>query len=167
MGTRREIDCGNRGGTCDLTTRRKQHDAISHQAGHVNLKGGGTYVFRTPHLPLDRPECDWPIADRIVAATAAPTYIPQKQLPNGKDNADGGLWAIDPGVVGLAEAARVIDEDNHCEGQAGRWDDVHARSIGTGQATYALAPPGGDADSAPTQPYKRALAVTREELPGT
>lgn len=113
----------------------------------VNLTDGETYVFRTPHLPIDRPEYDWPIADIIVAATAAPTYFPHKRLPDGKDYADGGLWAIDPGVVGLAEAARILDEETRCAGQTGRLDDVHMLSIGTGRATYTLAPPGGDAGS--------------------
>lgn len=30
-------------------------------------------------------------------------------MPDGKFYVDGGLWAIDPGVVALAEAARIID----------------------------------------------------------
>ena len=111
----------------------------------VNLSDGETCVFRTPHLPRERPEYDWPIADVIVAATAAPTYFPHKQMPDGKAYADGGLWANDPGVVALSEAARIIDNATRCEGHAERLSDVHVLSIGTGTASYTLAPPGGDA----------------------
>ena len=111
----------------------------------VNLTDGVTYVFRTPHLRRPRPEFDWPIADVIVAATAAPTYFPHKEMPDGKSYADGGLWAIDPGVVALAEAARMIDSESQSRGHAERLGEVHMLSIGTGSASYTLAPPGGDA----------------------
>ncbi|MEO1617578.1 MAG: CBASS cGAMP-activated phospholipase [Planctomycetota bacterium] len=111
----------------------------------VNLTDGETYVFRTPHLDIQRPEYDWPVADIIVASTAAPTYFPHKEMPDGKYYVDGGLWAIDPGVVALAEAARIIDGDAACEGKTERLENVHMLSIGTGTASYTLAPPGGDA----------------------
>ncbi|MEM6473545.1 MAG: hypothetical protein AAF802_28560 [Planctomycetota bacterium] len=80
-----------------------------------------------------------------MASTAAPTYFPHKEMPDGKSYADGGLWAIDPGVVALAEAAQMIDTDSQCRGKSERLGDVHMLSIGTGQASYILAPPGGDA----------------------
>ncbi|HBE70355.1 MAG TPA: hypothetical protein DDW52_19575 [Planctomycetaceae bacterium] len=111
----------------------------------VNLTDGETYVFRTPHLNRPRPEYDWKIADIIVAAAAAPTYFPHKEMPDGKAYADGGLWAIDPGVVALAEAARIIDSQTECCGKSEKLDDVHMLSLGTGTSTYTLAPPGGDA----------------------
>jgi patatin-like phospholipase/acyl hydrolase len=111
----------------------------------VNLTDGETYVFRTPHLDLPRPEYDWPIADIIVASTAAPTYFPHKEMPDGKFYVDGGLWAIDPGVVALSEAARIIDGDSQCHGRTERLGDVQMLSIGTGTASYTLAPPGADA----------------------
>lgn len=113
----------------------------------VNLTDGVAYVFRTPHSPEARPEYDWPLADIIGASAAAPTYFPHKQMPDGKAYADGGLWAIDPGVVALAEAANIIDHDTACRGHVERLDEVHMLSIGTGQAEYTLAPPGGDAGS--------------------
>lgn len=116
----------------------------------VNLSDGITCVFRTPHLPLDRPEYDWKISDIILAATAAPTYFPHKTMDDGKDYADGGLWAIDPGVVALAESARILKCD---QGQED-WEDgsvgldtsqIEMLSLGTGRSTYSLAAPGADA----------------------
>ncbi len=111
----------------------------------VNLTDGVTAVFRTPHLPIDRPEYEYRIADCIVAAAAAPTYFPHKTMPDGKDYADGGLWAIDPGVVGLSEAARVLADESDSPREGVDFSSVHMLSIGTGESTYNLAPPGGDA----------------------
>ncbi|MEM8875183.1 MAG: CBASS cGAMP-activated phospholipase [Planctomycetota bacterium] len=111
----------------------------------VNLTDGETYVMHTPHLGRSRPEYDWKVADIIVASAAAPTYFPHKKMPDGKSYADGGLWAIDPGVVALAEAARIIDHESQCCGRSDKLGDVHMLSIGTGTSTYSLAPPGGDA----------------------
>ena len=113
----------------------------------VNLTDGETYVFSTPHLDAVRPEYEWLLADIIVAATAAPTYFPHKDMPNGKAYADGGLWAIDPGVVALSEATRILTKHEPHQ----RWEscssEVHLLSIGTGHSTYSLAPPGSDAGS--------------------
>ncbi|MEM6688422.1 MAG: patatin-like phospholipase family protein [Planctomycetota bacterium] len=116
----------------------------------VNLTDGVTCVIRTPHLPLPRKEYDWEIKDIILAATAAPTYFPHKTMADGKDYADGGLWAIDPGVVGLSEAARILRcHDGRCDvsdnGSPFDYGDVTILSLGTGRAAYSLAAPGSDA----------------------
>lgn len=111
----------------------------------VNLTDGVTAVFRTPHLPIERPEYEYRIADIIVAAAAAPTYFPHKTLPDEKNYADGGLWAIDPGVVALSEAARILAVDQPGDEEVSDLSQMEMLSIGTGQSTYSLAPPGGDA----------------------
>lgn len=56
----------------------------------------------------------------------------------------GKTWKVG-GARRVAEAARTIDRDTECRGHAERLDDVHMLSIGTGTASYTLAPPGGDA----------------------
>ena len=111
----------------------------------VNLTEGETCVFRTPHLPGDRPEADWPIADIIVAATAAPTYFPHKTMPDGQDYADGGLWANNPGVVAMSEASRMIAAGVVDPQTATTIADVRMLSIGTGRPHYSMSPPGADA----------------------
>lgn len=111
----------------------------------VNLTDGVTAVLRTPHLPIDTPTFDWRLVDVIVASSAAPTYFPHKRMPDGNDYVDGGLWAIDPGVVALAEAVRITEQCCRTEDHAFDLNDVSMLSIGTGQATYSLAPPEGDA----------------------
>lgn len=116
----------------------------------VNLTDGKTCVFRTPHLLSKRPEYDWQIKDVIIAATAAPTYFPHKIMPDGKSYVDGGLWANDPGLLAMAEAARILRcADGFCNkdsyGSAFDSSQVHMLSIGTGQSPRSLSPPGSDA----------------------
>lgn len=116
----------------------------------VNLTDGKTCVFRTPHLLSRRPEYHWQIKDVIVSATAAPTYFPHKTMPDGKCYVDGGLWANDPGLLAMAEAARILRcADGKCHkdsyGTAFDSSQVHMLSIGTGQSPHSLSPPGEDA----------------------
>ncbi len=116
----------------------------------VNLTDGVTCVFRTPHLPTKRPEYDWKISDIIVSATAAPTFFPHKTMPDGKAYVDGGLWANDPGLVAMAETARIIRcKDGMCSadyfGVAFDSSQIHMLSIGTGQSAHSLSPPGAEA----------------------
>lgn len=116
----------------------------------VNLTDGITCVFRTPHLPVDRVEYDWKISDIIVSTTAAPTYFPHKTMPDGKSYVDGGLWANDPGLVAMAETARILRcEDGSCSnrshGEAFDSGQIQMLSLGTGQNSHSLSPPGADA----------------------
>lgn len=113
----------------------------------VNLTDGKTCVFRTPHLLTKRPEYDWKITDIIVSATAAPTYFPHKLMPDGNCYVDGGLWANDPGLLAMAETARILRcKDGFCTkesyGTAFDASQVHMLSIGTGQSIHSLIPPG-------------------------
>ncbi len=111
----------------------------------VNLSDGVTAVLRTPHLPIEHPSLDWRLVDVIVASSAAPTYFPHKRMPDGNDYVDGGLWAIDPGVVALAEAVKITEQCCREADSPLDLQEVSMLSLGTGQATYSLAPPQGDA----------------------
>lgn len=116
----------------------------------VDLTAGRTCVFRTPHLPTNRPEYGWTISDIILAATAAPTFFPHKNMPDGKSYADGGLWANDPSLVAISEAARILRcQDGMCSkdsyGAAFDSSGIKMLSIGTGQSTYSLSPPDDEA----------------------
>ena len=113
----------------------------------VNLTDGKTCVFRTPHLVSKRSEYEWTIEDVIISATAAPTYFPHKTMPDGKCYVDGGLWANDPGLLALAEAARILRcQDGFCtkESYGAAFDSgqVYMLSLGTGQSTHSLSPRG-------------------------
>lgn len=66
-------------------------------------------------------------------------------MPDGKDYADGGLRAIDPGVVGLSQAARVLSQQSERRSECVDFSKVQVLSIGTGESTHNLAPPGSDA----------------------
>ena len=112
----------------------------------VNLSKGQTHVFRTPHLPTALGDQDVRIVDALLATTAAPTYFPHKVMPDGDAYCDGGLWAINPAVLAVAEAFKIRQ---HCTRStcdpAYDTSAIRVLSIGTGNPTYSLSPPGGDA----------------------
>lgn len=111
----------------------------------VNLSRGQPYVFRSRHLPEGVRDQTLKISDVVVAATAAPTYFPHRQI---RDDAyvDGGIWATDPSLLAFCESMRI---QQFCtrEGIDPTYStkDIHLLSIGTGRAQYSLKPPGGDA----------------------
>jgi len=111
----------------------------------VNLTRGTPHVFRTAHLPEAFDDQDVKVCDLLVAATAAPTYFPHKEI-KGQAFADGGLWAADPSMLAYAEAMRIRNECRRgdCD-PAFAPDEIHVLSIGTGISQYSLAPPDGDA----------------------
>jgi len=65
------------------------------------------HVFKTRHH--ERLTRDWriPMVDVALATSAAPTYFPAAKL-NGQRLVDGGVWANNPSVVGVAEAVGVF-----------------------------------------------------------
>jgi hypothetical protein len=111
----------------------------------VNLTKGTPHVFRTAHLPEGIQDQDVAISDLLVAATAAPTYFPHKEIKQ-QAFADGGLWAADPSVLAYAEAMRIRNEcvRGDCDPKFAV-EDISLLSIGTGVSQYSLEPPAGDA----------------------
>ena len=112
----------------------------------VNLSRGQTQVFRTPHLPDSVDDASTQVVDVLLATTAAPTYFPHKVMPNGEAFCDGGLWANNPAILGIAEAFKIRQYCTRpqCDPV---YDTASIRvlSIGTGETSYSLSPPGIDA----------------------
>ena len=111
----------------------------------VNLSRGQPYIFRSAHLPEGVQDQELSISDIVVAATAAPTYFPHRQIGD-QAYADGGLWAADPSMLAFCEAMRIKQFCTR-EGIDSSYEtkDIFLLSIGTGRAQYSLKPPGGDA----------------------
>lgn len=112
----------------------------------VNLTKGEPYVFRSRHLPKGVRDQDLKISDVVIAATAAPTYFPHRQIGDCS-YVDGGVWAADPSMLAVAEAMRIqqfggCELDGTCFSST---DDVHLLSVGTGLAEFSLTPPDSDA----------------------
>ncbi len=111
----------------------------------VNLTKGQPHVFRSTHLPKAIHDREIPIAEAIIATTAAPTYFPHRQIGESA-YVDGGVWAADPSMLAVAEAIRVQQfEKQHDPNASIVTDEIHLLSIGTGRAQFSLAPPGEDA----------------------
>ncbi len=110
----------------------------------VNLTKGKPHVFRSRHLPKGVHDQDFKLADVVIAATAAPTYFPYRQIGECS-YIDGGVWAADPSMLAVAEAMRV-QQFGACEidGTCFSTDDIHLLSVGTGVADYSLSPPTAD-----------------------
>jgi patatin-like phospholipase/acyl hydrolase len=79
------------------------------------------HIFKTPHHERLRRDWRHPMADVAVATAAAPTYFPTASIDSLR-LIDGGVWANNPVVLGIAEAVSLCGV---------RLEDVHAFSIGT------------------------------------
>jgi predicted acylesterase/phospholipase RssA len=81
------------------------------------------YVFKTPHHP--RLKRDWrvPLWQVAMATSAAPTYFPAYSLPGEHVRLiDGGVWANNPALVGVAEAVSMFEQP---------LDTIRVLSLGT------------------------------------
>ncbi len=112
----------------------------------VNLSMGKSHLFRSPHLPGLQGDNDARLVDVLLAATAAPTYFPHKMMPTGHAYCDGGLWAVNPSILAIAEAMKIKQQCNResCDPDYDT-SDIRVLSIGTGDVRYSLSPPGADA----------------------
>jgi uncharacterized protein len=72
-----------------------------------DLTSDRIHLFKTPHH--ERLRRDWPtcMTDVAMASSAAPTYLPAYEL-NGFRFVDGGVWANNPLMVGIAEAVSMF-----------------------------------------------------------
>lgn len=87
--------------------RRLGHSRVRLLITAYSLERNDVYLFKTPHHEhLAR---DWRerMVDVALATTAAPTYLPAARLRNNR-LIDGGIWANNPALVGVAEATSML-----------------------------------------------------------
>jgi uncharacterized protein len=73
-----------------------------------DLHNGGVHIFKTPHHPRLRRDWRSSLVDVGLATSAAPTFLPAARV-DGLRLVDGGLWAPNPSVLGIAEALSMLD----------------------------------------------------------
>jgi patatin-like phospholipase/acyl hydrolase len=73
-----------------------------------SIDSNDVYLFKTPHH--ERLRRDWrvPVWQVALATSAAPTYFPASRHTGDVRLVDGGVWANNPSVVGVAEAVSML-----------------------------------------------------------
>jgi predicted acylesterase/phospholipase RssA len=76
-----------------------------------SLDSDDVYIFKTAHHT--RLKRDWrvPAWQVALATSAAPTYFPTSQHTDQVRLIDGGVWANNPTVLGIAEAVSMLGID--------------------------------------------------------
>lgn len=83
-------------------------------------------VFKTPHSPWLHMDADLSMVDVALCTAAAPTYLKAHSIHGYDCMLDGGLWANNPVLVGIAEAIKNSIDINK----------IKVLSIGTGANLY-------------------------------
>ena len=77
-----------------------------------DLAESTVHLFKTSHHPRLRRDHRIPMWQVAMATTAAPTYFPAFRLPGEHSRLiDGGVWANNPAMVGVAEAISMFGRD--------------------------------------------------------
>jgi uncharacterized protein len=82
---------------------------------------GSVHLFKTPHHERLRRDWKIPMVDVAMATAAAPTYFPAAVV-DGHRLIDGGVWANNPSVIAITEAASMLGVS---------LDDIRVLNIGT------------------------------------
>jgi len=75
-----------------------------------SLTKDDTYLFKTAHTTEFCHDYKVPMYEIAMATSAAPTYFPAYGGVNYQRLIDGGVWANNPVMVGIAEAVGVLDK---------------------------------------------------------
>jgi patatin-like phospholipase/acyl hydrolase len=93
------------------------------------LVEGWPRVFKDDHHPdlhWGGSKLLWKVA---AASSAAPTFLPAFQMDEVDCHVDGGIWANNPIVLGIAEAVRFFGQP---------LENISALSVGTGSKSFRL-----------------------------
>lgn len=93
------------------------------------LVEGWTRVFKDDHhaeLHWGGKRLIWQVA---AASSAAPVYFPAVQIDEVDSHVDGGVWANNPVIIGIAEAVKYFNKP---------LGDISVLSLGTGSRTFRL-----------------------------
>jgi uncharacterized protein len=90
-----------------------------------NLGEDDVYLFKTPHHERLRRDWKVPAWQVALATSAAPTYFPASQHVDHVRHIDGGVWANNPAMVGVVEAASMLHVP---------LPSIHILSLGTSDA---------------------------------
>lgn len=101
----------------------------------VNITTGAPKVFKTPHSTEYHNDVSLPIVDVALATAAAPMFFAPTEISGNGWYCDGGLWANNPAVVGIAEVLKLKREENAFEGRP-----IEMLSIGTGLSSASWSP---------------------------
>ena len=104
-----------------LGDRLLGHSKIRLVLPSYSLDEDEVYLFKTPHHPELRRDWRETMADVALATSAAPTYLPAARLRQHR-LVDGGVWANNPCLIGVAEAVSVLGAS---------LDQIRVLSIGT------------------------------------
>jgi patatin-like phospholipase/acyl hydrolase len=74
-----------------------------------NLGEDDVYLFKTPYHPRLRRDYKVPVWKVALATSAAPTFFPAFMELDHVRLIDGGVWANNPTLVGIAEAVSMLD----------------------------------------------------------
>ncbi len=74
-----------------------------------SLDNDNVYLFKTPHHEHLRRDWRVPAWQVALATSAAPTYLPASHFTDRTRLIDGGVWANNPTVVGIAEALSMLN----------------------------------------------------------
>lgn len=93
---------------------------------------GRTFLFKTAHTPEFIHDIDLPAIDIALATSAAPTYFQAARTAElqGAQYVDGGVWANNPSMIGLVEAAVFLNQPI---------SDISILSIGTTYTAHTIA----------------------------
>jgi patatin-like phospholipase/acyl hydrolase len=94
--------------------------------------GGRIFILKTAHHPRFKYDIDALAVDVALATSAAPTYFEAAPFPVhvGSSFVDGGVWANNPALVAIVEAACFLDVP---------LDQIDVLSIGTTSAPFNIA----------------------------
>jgi uncharacterized protein len=75
----------------------------------LNATSGDIHIYKTPYHERLQLDFKARVVDVALATSAAPTYLPAHQSPDGIPFLDGGLWANNPTGMAVVDAISMLN----------------------------------------------------------